>query len=227
MKLTILTPTFNRKDLLPRLYDSLTKQICLDFEWLVIDDGSTDGTSDLFDVWKGEADFPIIYQRKENGGKHTALNYAHPFIKGELILIVDSDDWIVENAVETILNDWTRYRDKKEICGMTYLRGSSRDTVLGNHQFLFDGMISDFVTVKVNGKGNVDSCEVLRTTVFLEFPFPVFQGEKFIGESYLWFSAGNKYKTVYFNKILYITEYLDDGLTKAGRKLRYNCPGGG
>ena len=99
--ITILTPTYNRAELLKSLFASLCSQTCFDFEWLIVDDGSTDDTSLVVKTFKSDK-FPIRYYLKENGGKHTALNYSHPYIKGELLFIVDSDDILTPDAINTI-----------------------------------------------------------------------------------------------------------------------------
>lgn len=223
---TVLTPTYNRVQYLPRLFNSLCKQTEQDFQWLLIDDGSQDET----EKWFGnlpETGFAKEYYKKENGGKHTALNFSHPYIKGELVVIVDSDDWLIDSAIKNIKEDWSNYKENKDICGMTYLLGLSEKEPYGNVLFPIDKEINSSINVKINGNVNVDSCEVIRAEVLKEFPFPVTEGEKFIGETYLWNLSGLKYKTVYLNKIIYIAEYLEGGLTKSGRSMRIKCPYGG
>ena len=100
--ITVLTPAYNRGKLLEKLYESLCAQDCKDFEWLIVDDGSTDDTSERVEQMKQTADFPIFYHRKENGGKHTALNYAYQFIKTPLTFIVDSDDSLTRDAISYV-----------------------------------------------------------------------------------------------------------------------------
>ena len=100
---TVLTPTYNRASYLEKLWDSLCKQTNKDFQWLIIDDGSMDDTQDIVAKFKTQ-EFLVEYHKKENGGKHTALNYAHPFIRGELVIIVDSDDYLDLNVVECLVN---------------------------------------------------------------------------------------------------------------------------
>lgn len=119
---TILTPTYNRKENLKKLYASLCEQASKSFCWLVVDDGSIDGTEDLVRLWKTEADFPLRYLYKENGGKHTALNMGIGLIETELTFIVDSDDWLPENAVEIILKYHEKYRKMEGLCGYSFLR---------------------------------------------------------------------------------------------------------
>lgn len=226
MILTILTPTYNRREYLPRLYESLCAQTNQDFQWLVIDDGSTDDTEEWF-ASLSQTKFVKEYHKKGNGGKHTALNFSHSFIMGEIVFITDSDDWLTEDAVDTILNDWKRYRENSSICGITYLRGETPKKPLKGITFPQDGEISDNITRKVNTKVTCDSAEIIRTAVLKEFSFPEHKGELFLGESYLWNQAGYNYKTVFRNQVIYITEYLEEGLTRSGRKLRIQCPLGG
>ena len=99
--ITVFTPTYNRANLLPDLYDSLKRQTCKDFEWVIVDDGSTDDTGSLVNGWLSQADFSICYTKKENGGKQRAVNLGLQLAKGEYFFIVDSDDILTDNAIET------------------------------------------------------------------------------------------------------------------------------
>ncbi|MCQ2385773.1 MAG: glycosyltransferase family 2 protein, partial [Clostridia bacterium] len=96
--LSIITPTYNRGYLLPVLFHSLEKQTCFDFEWILVDDGSDDDTEAVAKTFFNDL-FPFVYIKKENGGKHTALNASHPYVKGKYVLILDSDDYLTEDAV--------------------------------------------------------------------------------------------------------------------------------
>ncbi len=104
--LTVFTPTYNRAHLLPRVYESLCCQSCQDFEWLVIDDGSTDATRELVQGWINEGRIRIQYHWKENGGLYTGYNAAYKLAEGELCVCIDSDDWMPADAVEIIRNTW-------------------------------------------------------------------------------------------------------------------------
>jgi len=103
---TVFTPTFNRAHTLHRVFDSLVAQTYRDFEWIVIDDGSTDDTQSLIKLWQQQADFPIHYHYQVNSGKHIAYNYAVKLAHGELFLVIDSDDGFVVNALESMLYWW-------------------------------------------------------------------------------------------------------------------------
>lgn len=225
-KLTIITPTYNRKDLLKKCFQSLTKQTCFDFEWIIVDDGSTDGTeAEIRSLLDAEFPFSTMYVMKENGGKHTALNAAHPYIHGKYVLILDSDDTLTSDAVETVLNGWSKYDANADIGIVIFLKQLSDGTICAR------GKAEDIVIDVLNQKRicNVasDCCEVIRTELFKKYPFPVFDGEHFLAETALWYRAGVDSKCVYINKPIYICEYLEGGLTKSGKNMRIrNCHGG-
>ena len=122
MKFTVFTPTFNRKELLEKLYKSLQKQTFKDFEWLIVDDGSDDGTKEKVEEFLNEKKLDIKYYFKENGGKQRAYNFATDKANGELFICLDSDDEYVENGLETILKYWKKY--EKNRCTCTYCKSS-------------------------------------------------------------------------------------------------------
>ena len=226
-ELTILTPSYNRAAFLPRLYESLKKQTVHDFQWLVIDDGSTDDTFDyLKSIASDYNDFLFEYYNKDNGGKHTALNFSHPYIKGEWTCIVDSDDWLIPEAVEKILNAIKKYKSDDDTKVITFLKGNAMDAPLVD-DFPLEPVVSNHIVFKVNADRSGDCCEVVKTDIFKNRPFPVFQGERFLAEGYLWNYIGFRYNSVYIRDVVYLCEYLPDGLTRSGRRLRINCPRGG
>lgn len=223
IRLTILTPTYNRAHLLPQVFNSLQKQAVKDFEWLVIDDGSTDSTADYMQNLP-VVEFPVQFHRKENGGKHTAMNYSHPFIRGEIVIIVDSDDYLVPEAVETILTDWQRYADKSNIGVLSYERGGQDGKIISERADVPDYYVCDDIHFRVNHRVRGDRAEVVRTEIFKKFPLPAHENEKFMSEGWLWNNIAIKYRTVYIQKVIYVCEYLDMGLTKSGRLLRMKSP---
>ena len=123
--LSIITPVYNREKLLKKSYQSLVAQTNYDFEWIIIDDGSTDNSFEVAQSFK--ADFSIKVITKENGGKHTALNVSHQYIEGKYVLILDSDDYLVPTAVATVINDWSKYEEQDEVAMVVFLRGSDED----------------------------------------------------------------------------------------------------
>lgn len=223
MHLTIVTPTYNRADKLPALYESLCQQTLGDFEWLIVDDGSQDDTKQVVEKMEQEGKLSISYLYKPNGGKHTALNLAIKMVKTELFFIVDSDDVLTSDAVETILSDRTRIRNH-DLCGIGYLRGYDSNKVIGD-LYTKDGLEDTFINERYNRGINGDKAEVWVTKCLQEAGgFPEYPGERFVSESVLWIKMARKRKMLFRNKIIYITEYLPGGLSDSGRTLRFRCP---
>ena len=222
--ISIITPTFNRAKNLPTLFVSLQNQTIKNFEWLIIDDGSQDQTSEVVKSFYSD-DFVIRYLKKENGGKHTALNLAFSVIKSELTFIVDSDDILTMDATEEIEKDWHKYKNKN-LCGISYLRGYSDVKVIGD-LFPKDYSIDNFISLRFNKHVDGDKAEVWVSKYLKAHSYPVFEGEKFLGESYLWITLAKERDMLFRNKIIYITEYLEGGLSRSGRALRIKCPKGG
>lgn len=226
MMITVLTPTFNRGGRLQSLWDSLQKQTVKDFEWLVVDDGSTDGTKDLITQLQEKSDFPIRYIYKNNGGKHTALNVGIQTICSELIFIVDSDDCVTDDAVESILKIHKKYRSQNNICGYAFLRAFPDGKVNGK-KFDVDEKIGSYIDVRVNGDDTgADKAEVFKTHCLKEFPFPEYPNEKFLGEDLVWVRMARKYEMVHINKAIYVGNYLEGGLTNNRRKHNIASPVG-
>lgn len=224
MMITVLTPTFNRGGGLQSLWDSLQKQTVKDFEWLVVDDGSTDGTKNLITQLQEKSDFPVRYIYKNNGGKHTALNVGIQTICSELIFIVDSDDCVTDDAVESILKIHKKYRSQNNICGYAFLRAFPDGKVNGK-KFDVDEKIGSYIDVRVNGDDTgADKAEVFKTHCLKEFPFPEYPNEKFLGEDLVWVRMARKYEMVHINKAIYVGNYLEDGLTNNRRKHNIASP---
>lgn len=225
MKISIITPTYNRKHTLDRLYNSLVSQSLSDFEWIVVDDGSIDNTKSLVDNFKDENIIDINYIYKSNGGKHTALNEGIQAASGDMIIIVDSDDYLESNAVETIANYFETYKDKKNICGFSFLKTKSTGENTGD-RFLKDEEISNYIDCRINSNIKGDKAEVFFTDVLKQYPFPEFKGEKFISEDIVWIEIAKKYDTVHINKSIYICEYLEGGLTDSDKRMKFASPKG-
>ena len=224
MMITVLTPTFNRGGGLQSLWDSLQKQTVKEFEWLVVDDGSTDGTKNLITKLQEKSDFPIRYIYKSNGGKHTALNVGIQTICSELTFIVDSDDCVTDDAVESILKIHKKYRSQNNICGYAFLRAFPDGKVNGK-KFDVNEKIGSYIDVRVNGDvTGADKAEVFKTHCLKEFPFPEYPNEKVLGEDLVWVRMARKYEMVHINKAIYVGNYLEDGLTNNRRKHNIASP---
>lgn len=225
MKFTIFTPTFNRKELLEKLYKSLQKQTFKDFEWLIVDDGSDDGTKEKAEEFLSEKKLDIKYYFKENGGKQRAYNFATDKANGELFICLDSDDEYVENGLETILKYWEKYEKNSDIAGMGYLSAYPDGEVIGS-SFPEKEMISTQFDIynKYGVKG--DKGLMFRTEIIKKYKFPVFDNEKFITEAVVYNRICEKYKMVYVNEKIEIKEYQEDGLTAKYNNLLLRNPKG-
>ena len=225
MKFTVFTPTFNRKELLEKLYKSLQKQTFKDFEWLIVDDGSTDGTKEKVEEFLSEKKLEIKYYFKENGGKQRAYNFATEKANGELFICLDSDDEYVENGLEIILKYWKKYEKNSDIAGMGYLSTYPNREIIGS-SFPEKEMISTQFEIynKYGVKG--DKGLMFRTEIIKKYKFPVFEDEKFITEAVVYNRICEKYKMVYVNEKIEIKEYQEDGLTAKYNNLLLRNPKG-
>ncbi|MFQ2088191.1 glycosyltransferase family 2 protein [Aeromonas veronii] len=221
-----MTPTYNRAYVLPRLYDSLCQQTRQDFEWLVIDDGSTDGTAELIFDYRVKSDFSINYFYKENGGKHRAINEGVVHATGDWIIIVDSDDLLTGDAVAKLYDVMNNIGS--EFVGMCFRRAKLSGHIIG----ISDTAWSKSMVMQPIMAGHIlkgDLAYVFRTNVMRECPFPEFPGEKFVPELYIWNKIADIGKIVFYvDQVIYLCEYLPDGYTSNFKKnLRSNPCGFG
>lgn len=206
--LTVFTPAYNRAHLLPRLYESLKRQTNKDFIWLVIDDGSSDGTGELIKAFQKEGLMQINYIYQNNQGMHGAHNTAYKNISTVLNTCIDSDDYMPDNAVELILNKWGTI-DQKKYSGIVGLDQSEQTgEVIGTKFTTQTTTLEDFY---LNG-GTGDKKLVYRTDIMNGYPeYPVFEGEKYVGLGYKYLLADKEYELVTLNEILVIVDYQPGG----------------
>ena len=224
MKFSICTPTYNRKECLYRVFESLERQTFRDFEWVVVDDGSNDGTKELIEVYKINAHFPIVYHYKENGGKHTAVNLAVKVAQGEFIVIADSDDEFKENALEEMLKAWDTIplEHQSEFRGVT-CRCYDPETgqKIGN-DFPEKTMNINELDAKFKYGFQYEMWGMIKREVMLKYPFPEQFEERlrFYPESIIWDHMAREYKTHYIDVCLrgYYTD--QDNATTAKNNSR-------
>lgn len=223
--ITVFTPTYNRAALLPKLYDSLKSQTSFNFEWLIVDDGSQDNTHEVVEFFIKECDaFPIRYYLQENHGKHVAINYGVQLARGEMFFIVDSDDWLPNNAIELIHSFFSEIKELNGYAGVAGLKLYGSGNIVGS---TFGGRCIDCTTLE-RAKHSIsgDKAEVFYTELLKRYPFPVFEGENFLSEEIVWNRiARDGYKFRWFNEGLYYCEYLEDGLSKTSNKELNNFNG--
>lgn len=228
MRITVFTPTYNRGYLIENLYRSLQRQTFHDFEWVVVDDGSTDDTEERFASFaKEENAFPIRYIKTVNGGKHRAINVGTQLAQGELFYIVDSDDYLPDDALQ-IIDEVERTipeEEKDTFGGVCGIKGFGNDKAIGSS---FEGEFLD-ITMLERAKNGIsgDKAEAFYTALLRKYPFPEYEGEKFVTECVVWDKiAFDGYRLRFFNKTVMICEYRPDGLSAQGEKLFFRNPKG-
>lgn len=229
--ITVFTPTYNRGYIIEKLYKSLQKQVAHNFEWLVIDDGSTDNTEELFKKWiLDDNNFNIRYIKVENGGKPRAINKALQLAQGRYLFMVDSDDYIVDDATLK-LETWIKeIDDKDDIVAV----GAAR--VYPNGEYIkgvapdIDENIGYLDVTNLERKNynlDADMCEAYKIDIMKKFPFVVWEGEKFSPEEIVLNEMSlHGYKVRWHKDKIYICDYLEDGLTKGNWGLLKSNPMG-
>jgi glycosyltransferase involved in cell wall biosynthesis len=212
---------------LPALYDSLCLQSDLNFEWLIVDDGSTDTTSMLIQEWMDESPFSIKYALQENGGKHTALNRGINLAVGELFLIIDSDDTCTSDTVEVFKSEWDSIpkNDKNKYSTITALCLDAKGNVIGNKfdkdRVDVESPEQQFILRKQGERFGVNVTSILKDNLF-----PTFPGERFLPEGVIWNRLSSKYSARFINSPLRIFIMRKDGLSNNILKIRVNSPEG-
>ena len=220
--ITVFTPTYNRAYILSKCYESLCHQTCKDFEWLIIDDGSTDGTKELVARWQAhENGYPIRYIYKQNGGLHTGYNTAIANMDTGLSVCIDSDDSMPEDAIERILTEWQSVKDSGA-AGLIGLDLDQTGKLIGKP--LPEGeLINAASLLCIPGMGDkkyVVRNDLLRTVA----PMPVFEGEKNFNPHYLIIKLSKEHCFHPVNQCFCLVEYQPDGMTANIWKQYINSP---
>lgn len=221
-KVTIFTPTYNRAYIIEKLYHSIQKQTFRDFEWLIVDDGSSDNTEEVFKEWiKTETSFPIRFYKQANGGKCRAINYGLDLAEGEMFFVMDSDDTLTPDALEKVVKWESTIRGKGKYSHVVGNRGTTA-TDTPNKIFPVESkdvtsfeMYPEYTDDILDG----DRAEAWYTEVHRQFKYPEFEGENYMPPAVAWnMMAMAGYKGRLFNDIIWICNYLEDGLSAYGNK---------
>nr|WP_294869654.1 glycosyltransferase family 2 protein [uncultured Pedobacter sp.] len=212
MFISIITPAYNRAETLHRCYESLSKQSFKNFEWIIVDDGSTDNTAETVSAWQRESPLNINYYQKPNGGKPSAVNQGVKLASGEMCAILDSDDALCDDGLKTLVNEWESLspdvRDKYW-CVCALVEDSATKQIVGD---LFP---ADHITItggefqfkyKIQG----DKFGLMRTALLKKNPYPEADGYKFVPESYIWNRLGRQYKYICINTVV-LTYFMPTG----------------
>lgn len=228
MRFTVLTPSYNRGDLLWGLFQSLQRQTFHDFEWVIVDDGSTDNTDQVVAQMRNtEHFFPIIYKKTPNGGKHRAWNRGLELASGEMIFGCDSDDYLTDDALEKAdhIEKTIPPEERIHFAGICGLKGFKNRTMVGD---TFPGDYMDMTYLeRIHNNVKGDKTEIFYTSVWKKYKYFEFENEKFITEATsLMRMAEDDLKIRFFNCIVKIIEYRPDGLTASSRSLFDQNPQG-
>ena len=224
--LTVFTPAFNRAHTLPRTYESLKRQDCKDFIWLIIDDGSSDNTKELVRNWiDTEEDFEIRYIYKENGGMHSAHNVAYRHIDTVLNICIDSDDEMANGAVKKILEKWKSIKD------MNYAGIIALDADMNTGNVIGKGFPEEMKETTLSGYyeagGSGDKKLIYRTDIIKKYPeYPEFEGEKYVSLSYKYLLIDQDYKLSVLDDVVCNVEYQADGSSNSMFKQYLKNPKG-
>lgn len=224
--LTVFTPTYNRAHTLPVLYESLKRQSSKNFEWLIVDDGSTDNTEELIRSWIDEGTIAIRYEKQENGGKMKAHNRGAEMTDSELFVCIDSDDFLSDDAVSSIIEKWQDTHNKESLAGFIAYKAIKNQKceykVVCRFPYFRDAKL--YLLYRDGFKG--DTTIVFRTEVLKRFPFPIFEGEKFISETVMYNQMDLEYNWALLDKALTLCEYMPDGYTQNSKDLLNRNPKG-
>lgn len=224
-QITVFTPTYNRAYCLHKCYESMLRQTCKAFDWLIIDDGSNDNTREIVQSWiDASPEFAIRYVYKENGGLHTAYNEAIAHIKTELCVCIDSDDFMPDDAVEKILTFWEK-KGSDKVAGIVGLDFDLEGNIVGDPLpdqetvNLIDLLVGKYPIV------NGDRTNVIRTELYKKYaPMKVFPGEKNFNPHYMHLQISQEFDFLVLNENLRFVEYQPDGMTKSMLRQYRNSP---
>jgi glycosyltransferase involved in cell wall biosynthesis len=223
---TVFTATFNRAHTLGRVYESLKRQTFRDFEWLIVDDGSTDETPAIVEAWRIKGEVPVRYFRQDNAGKHIATNRGVQLAKGELFLNADSDDSFVPHALATFASHWQAIPDPDRwmfsgVCALC----QTQDGIVVGDQFpspVFDATPSEVVyRYRVRG----EKWGFVRTDVMRKFPFPEEMRKTYVTENLVWRPIGKEYMTRFINEPLRIYHLDQSGYMRGELRVKYPWSG--
>lgn len=225
-RISVITPTYNRARTLPALRDSLLRQDFKDFEWIVVDDGSVDDTAALLNAWRDEGDVDLRVLSRPNGGKHRALNDGIEATRGDWIFIVDSDDRVPDTALRRLSVFASEADSEPRACGIMGLKAYFDGSPVGEslpHSVRYANALE--LTYRYGIRG--DKAEAYKASVLKQFPFPEFEGERFLTEAVVWYRMARAgWSLLLCPEVLYESTYHPDGLSAQSLKMRIHNPRG-
>ena len=224
MKISVITPTYNRKHTLGKLYNSILNnlQCDIEIEWLIMDDGSTDGTEEYIQKFKEEKKFCIKYYKQENQGKMKAINNLVPYADSDFLVECDSDDYFTENAFKTIKNNCIL---KEKIYAYVFLKSNEKNEIIGN-EFKSNNFKSKMFDLYYKQGISGDKALVYNTKIRKQYKYKIEEGENFSTEARLHHEIDGKYDVLCFNEVVMICKYQEDGYSKNIKNIFKKNPNG-
>lgn len=222
--ITVFTPTYNRVKTLKRVYESLLNQTCKDFEWLIIDDGSTDNTEKIVKAWKNDNYISITYIKQKNNGKAKSINKSLELTNTALWICLDSDDFFIPRAIEIIKQKYKIIESKEDVCGMISLRIFENGEPMQKTKIPDTLMFSTQGNLRYNLNIEPEYAQVYKTSVAKEYLYPEIEGENYFPLSYVADQMDLDYELLVLHESFMVIEYQEDGITNNNKKHVINNP---
>lgn len=213
IKISVVTPVYNRADKIHRVFDSLEKSTYRNFELIIMDDGSTDNIAEVVNQYKDKVTYPVTFLQQKNKGKHAALNVLNLEAKGEYIFQLDSDDEIRPDAMERTLNMWERIDPAKRDeywCVVGRVIDQHKGEIQGT---LYPEGLNDldWLTARNIARNTLgEKWALQRADVLKGFRYPEPEGVSFVSERLMWHTIENDYKEYFTNEVIRVY-YTNDG----------------
>lgn len=202
---SVVTPTRNRAHAIPRMYESLLAQTLRDFEWIVVDNASTDGTAELVSRWCEDAPFPIRYFRREtNAGVLASLNLALAHAAGTLFLYTRDADTIMPTALERFKLHWDAIPpdDREHYVGISVNCVDQNGRLVGT-PFPQPYLDSDAIEIRHRYRVKGEKFGFQRTDIMRAYMIPAVPGYVgYMPEGIMWRRIAAKYRTRFVNETL-------------------------
>ena len=212
-KITIITPTYNRAKTLPKVFESLLKQSFKDFIWIILDDGSTDNTTEVVENFQlFNPFFEIIYKKDKNRHKFLTVLEGVKMVKTPYFMVVDSDDIYPEDALETLISEVEKIENQDNYVAVMGLSADENGKIVGNQypNNGFDGSIFE-MRYKHNVRGDKFGIFITKTyqREISGKDFSQYEGKGYIPQSVIFNEYDAKgIKTRFMNKV--VRFYLKD-----------------
>ena len=226
MMITVITATYNRRHLLRRVYESLLAQQTTDIEWIVVNDGGSDATPELVAALQTEAPFRIRYAWQENAGKPRATNHGLDLAEGDLVCVLDDDDYFLPGVFAQVFRDYAEIAGDQSIAALSYLTVDPQGRTRGV-PFPLERKVSNHFEYRINRRTWGDKCEFSKLAALNRQNLRYFETEArggIGGDSVFFMDFAEHYDTLYVNKPVLVKDYQADGISVNWRQRALRNP---